>query len=112
MPGVLCPDGPALASGKEATRLRKFFSQKLVILIQGSNNEAAAASTVATEAIEAPVAALALAELDPSGALRRVLDATADSVHVVRPDGHLAAVLPRFEPADLAAALRRAIGRP
>ncbi|HEY3907350.1 MAG TPA: FAD-dependent monooxygenase [Streptosporangiaceae bacterium] len=111
VPGVLCPDGPALASGKEATRLRKIFSQKLVILTQDSAT-AAAASQVAADAITAPVATFALAEVDPTGELRRALDATAGSVHVVRPDGHLAAVLPRFEPADLAAALRRAIGRP
>ena len=112
-PGVLCPDGPALApaSGMQATRLRKIFSQKLVILTQDSTT-AAAAGKVAAEAIAAPVAALALAELDPTGELRRALDATADSVHVVRPDGHLAAVLPRFEPGGLAAALRRAIGMP
>lgn len=126
--GVLCPDGPALykqsqqgrsadfspqnalACGR-ATRLRKAFSQKVVILTQDSS-DATGASEVAAEAIAAPVAVFALAALDPTGQVRRALDATAGSVHVVRPDGHLAAVLPRLEPAVLGAALRRAIGRP
>jgi hypothetical protein len=56
------------------------------------------------------VTSYALAEIDPGGGLHAALEASADSLHVVRPDGHLAAVLPEFDPADLAAALQRAIG--
>ncbi|HET7017405.1 MAG TPA: FAD-dependent monooxygenase [Streptosporangiaceae bacterium] len=111
VPGVLCPDGPALASGNQATRLRKFFSQKIVILTE-KTEKLAAVSKAADKAIAAPFAAYALAELDPTGALSKALDATDDSVSVVRPDGHLAAVLPRFGPAELEAALGRATGGP
>jgi 2-polyprenyl-6-methoxyphenol hydroxylase-like FAD-dependent oxidoreductase len=108
VPGVLCPDGPALTSGVP-TRLRKIFSRKVVILTETEEVRAEAAK-VAAQAISAPVAAFALAELDPTGALRTSLEATSGSVHVVRPDGHLAAVLPRFGPAELEAALRRLTG--
>ncbi|HXS64865.1 MAG TPA: FAD-dependent monooxygenase [Streptosporangiaceae bacterium] len=106
VPGVLCPDGPALTSGGQATRLRKFFSQKIVILTEKAETQAAIREIAAVK----PVAVYALAELDPTGTLRKALEATDDSVSVVRPDGHLAAVLPRFERAELEAALGRAIG--
>ncbi len=109
-PGVLCPDGPALAYGKP-TRLRKFFGQKIVILTAAAETKSAA-SEVAANAIAAPVDVYALTELDVSGELRRSLDAKSTSVHIIRPDGHLAAVLPRFDPAELAAALKRMTGRP
>ena len=43
-------------------------------------------------------------------ARRHALAATGSGVHVVRPDGHLAAVLPGWDAPALAAALRRATG--
>ncbi len=71
---------------------------------------AQAALLTARDATAAPVAAYALAGLDRSGALRAGLAATDSSVHVVRPDGHLAAVLPGLEPGALEQALARATG--
>ena len=112
VPGVLCPDGPCFpngCTGGAPTRLRRLFGSALVLLTE--RPETAAAATVAgAAAVAAPVTGHALADLDPGGALRAALDATAASVHVVRPDGHLAAVLPEFEPGSLSAALRRATG--
>lgn len=110
VPGVICPDGACQVDGS-ATRLRRLFGGSLVLLTERAET-AEAARRAATAAVAAPVTAHALQEIDGSGALRRALDATAGSLHVVRPDGHLAAVLPDFEPAGLAAALRRAIGAP
>jgi hypothetical protein len=52
----------------------------------------------------------ALRDIDVTGVLRQSLAATGTSVHIVRPDGHLAAVLPGFDPAAIAGALRRATG--
>jgi len=109
-PGVICPDGPCQVDGS-ATRLRVLFGRSLVLLTERMVT-AAAARRAATAAAAAPVASYALEEIDTSGALRAALEATPDTVHVVRPDGHLAAVLPQFRPATLAAALRRAIGVP
>jgi 2-polyprenyl-6-methoxyphenol hydroxylase-like FAD-dependent oxidoreductase len=110
VPGVLCPDGPCQADSS-ATRLRRLFGRSLVLLTERAV-AAAAARRAATAAVAAPVTGYALEEIDGFDVLRVALDATAESVHVVRPDGHLAAVLPEFEPASLAAALRRAIGLP
>jgi hypothetical protein len=49
------------------------------------------------EATAAPATVYALADLDPADGLAGALRGGPDSVHLVRPDGHLAAVLPRFE---------------
>ena len=53
----------------------------------------------------------ALDDIDAAGALRTALRAGPDTVHVVRPDGHFAAVLPSSDPGPRADALHRACGR-
>jgi 2-polyprenyl-6-methoxyphenol hydroxylase-like FAD-dependent oxidoreductase len=108
VPGVICPDGLCRADGAR-TRLRRLFGSSLVLLTDRATT-ASAASRAASAGTPAPVTSYALAEIDPGGGLRAALDASADSVHIVRPDGHLAAVLSEFDPARLAAALKRAIG--
>jgi 2-polyprenyl-6-methoxyphenol hydroxylase-like FAD-dependent oxidoreductase len=108
VPGVLCPDGPCLSSGTR-TRLRRLFGRSLVLLT-ARPAAAEAARMAAVAAVDAPVAAYALDEIDINGLLAGALAATGESVHVVRPDGHLAAVLPGFDQASLSAALHRAIG--
>jgi 2-polyprenyl-6-methoxyphenol hydroxylase-like FAD-dependent oxidoreductase len=112
VPGVLCPDGPCLAAGPFradglATRLRSLLGSSFVVLTARAATAAAAAAALAGDA---PVTAYALEDIDAGGALADALGASADTVHLVRPDGHLAAVLPRLDPANLAAALRRALG--
>lgn len=109
-PGVICPDGVCAVDGS-ATRLRRLFGRSLVLLTERAVT-AAAARRAATAAVAAPVTGYALEEIEESGALRTALEATSESVHLVRPDGHLAAVLPEFEPASLTAALRRVVGLP
>ena len=108
VPGVICPDGPCRADGAQ-TRLRRLFGSSFVLLTERSST-AAAAGRAASAATAGPVSSYALAEIDPAGGIRAALNASADSVHVVRPDGHLAAVIPEFDPASLAAALQRATG--
>ena len=112
VPGVLCPDGPCVAGGSaggSATRLRRLFGRSFVLLTARAA-AAAEARAAAAGATRAPVTAYALDDIDQAGVLGPALAATPDSVHVVRPDGHLAAVLPGFTPASLASALRRATG--
>jgi hypothetical protein len=84
------------------------FGSSLVLLTE-QRPTAAAAARAALTATPAPVTSYALGAIDPGGGLRAALHASADSVHIVRPDGHLAAVLPEFDPGTLTAALRRAI---
>ncbi len=111
VPGVLCPDatiGPARAEGRNV-RLRRLFGRSFVILTE-QPSAARSAARVAAALTAAPVSAHSLAEIDEGGAARRSIEAMADSMHIVRPDGHLAAVLPRFTPVAVTAALRRALG--
>ena len=111
VPGVLCPDAPCLVapggrSGKqrrgdtEPTRLRRLFGHGFVILAGGAS--------VPPPAAGCPIEAYALAEIDVAGAVPAALGAAADGVSLVRPDGHLAAVLPDME--GIPSALRRALG--
>ncbi len=109
VPGVLCPDGPCRGPGGEPTRLRRLLGSSFVLLTRHART-AADAQTAGRAAIAAPVTGYTLDVIDESGGLAVALAADGDSVHVVRPDGHLAAVLPRLEPAELATALRRAVG--
>ena len=110
VPGVICPDGPCRADGQDR-RLRQLFGGSFVLLTESAAT-AAAAAHAARKTTNAPIDAYPLADIDTAGVLRTALAATADSVHVVRPDGHLAAVLPRFEPGAVRSALARATGAP
>jgi 2-polyprenyl-6-methoxyphenol hydroxylase-like FAD-dependent oxidoreductase len=108
VPGVLCPDGPCLAAGGP-TRLRRLFGRGFVVLTRALSGRRELAGTLA--AAGCPVEAYALDEIDVDGAVAAALGpAAAAAALLVRPDGHLAAVLHGTERAagDLAAALRRA----
>jgi 2-polyprenyl-6-methoxyphenol hydroxylase-like FAD-dependent oxidoreductase len=100
VPGVLCPDAPCLEAGRP-TRLRRLFGRGFVILAGG-------ASGPPPPATGCPIEAYVLEEIDVAGAVRAALGAAVDGVSLVRPDGHLAAVLPDME--GVPNALRRALG--
>lgn len=102
VPGVLCPDGPCVVSGRR-TRLRRLFGTGFVVLTANRR--------VTPPRTDVPHRIHALDDIDAAGALRTALRAGPDTVHVVRPDGHFAAVLPSSDPGPLADALHRACGR-
>ncbi|MDL4821472.1 FAD-dependent monooxygenase [Actinomadura opuntiae] len=106
IPGVLCPDGPCEVDGHK-TRLRRLFGTEFVVLAADKRR----CSRIRNLAAGAPVMVHALDAIDTDGVIRAALGAGPDTVHLVRPDGHLAAVLPAFDPDALTAALRRACGR-
>lgn len=93
----------------QASRLRRLLGRSFVVLTRQAAAVAAFRPAIIA-ALDGPVAAWALDEIDPTGVLTETLAATHDSVHVVRPDGHLAAVIPNSDPQQLAAALRTAAG--
>jgi 3-(3-hydroxy-phenyl)propionate hydroxylase len=126
--GVLCPDAPLRGGG----RLRRLFGPEFVLLAS-----AAAAISAATglsgvafcaefgadpagpdDAVMggaeagAPVRVVPIAELADDGRLAAALGVDGGGAALVRPDGHLAAVLPdpAALPLALPAALRRATG--
>ncbi|WP_243716135.1 FAD-dependent monooxygenase [Actinomadura darangshiensis] len=102
LPGVICPDAPCVVGGAP-TRLRSLFGTRFVVLTQDERG--------ADLATDVPYDVHALADIDADGVLRTALHAGPDTVHIVRPDGHLAAVLPSYDPEGVVAALHRACGR-
>jgi pentachlorophenol monooxygenase/3-(3-hydroxy-phenyl)propionate hydroxylase len=67
-------------------------------------------AAAAAAATPAPAQTFPLAELDPDGTVRAALAAEPGEAWLVRPDGHIAAVLTHPTPASVAAAVRRAVG--
>ncbi|MDF5756921.1 FAD-dependent monooxygenase [Spongiactinospora sp. TRM90649] len=88
--GVICPDLPLAGGGRARARFGTGF-----VLLTGSPEAVPELGEAASAAVDAPVEAHVVPGLD--------------AVYVVRPDGHLAAVLPGpGVPSGLATALRRA----
>lgn len=99
-PGVLMPDLPVTASG--ATRLRELLRRGVTLLL-GDRVE----PTIPPGPV--PVQAFAMRDLAPD--LADVLDSRDDEAWLVRPDGHVAAVLQDPRPADLSRCLDRMLAR-
>ena len=108
VPGVLVPDAPVAVPGEPTVnRLRELVRDGVLILTTGA--------TTALDAVPeltgpAPVRVLAIPDIDPSGLLAGALDARAGEAMVIRPDGHLAAIVGYDDVAALSAAVRRTLG--
>ncbi|SPT57377.1 FAD-dependent monooxygenase [Actinomadura madurae] len=102
LPGVICPDGPCVVDG-EPTRLRRLLGTRFLILTQDG--------TGPDLPTRVPHEVHALRDIDTKQVLREALRSGPETVHIVRPDGHLAAVLPSYDPGRVAKALHRACGR-
>jgi pentachlorophenol monooxygenase/3-(3-hydroxy-phenyl)propionate hydroxylase len=125
-PGILVPDVPFLNERPGATTLRSLAREGLVVLCACGADVAAARE--AASSVAAPVRVLDAAALgDSAAALAEAALAEAalaeaalaeaglagsGEVWVIRPDAHAAAVLHDPGPAEIAAALRRALGVP
>ena len=87
VPGVLCPDGPHRVEGRPAVeRLRERFGDGLVVLVAGADPEPVRA---AVQKVGPPVE---VDRLDDDGVLD-ALEARPGDAFIVRPDGHLAAIV-------------------
>ncbi|MGY1631107.1 FAD-dependent monooxygenase [Geodermatophilus sp. SYSU D01186] len=122
-PGVLVPDCPVTVAGRpDVVRLRQLVREGVTVLVgddaevpalpPASSQGPAASSRVAggKEVLPLPVAVHRIRDLDPGPVLRAALGARPDEVWVLRPDGHVAAVLTRT--ADVAPAVARLLARP
>jgi 2-polyprenyl-6-methoxyphenol hydroxylase-like FAD-dependent oxidoreductase len=112
VPGVLCPDGPVSASGVSvpgvaapgASRLRELFGLVPTVLTLDWD------PGPTREPDEPGYRWFRLDRIDGAGVLAPALAAAPGWCAVVRPDGHLAAVLHRPGRSELAGALRTARG--
>jgi pentachlorophenol monooxygenase/3-(3-hydroxy-phenyl)propionate hydroxylase len=101
-PGVIVPDGPV--PGRAGVHLREVVRDGFTVLLGGGDLERFART--ATAATRAPVSVLGL---EP-GPLADALGAVPGDAWVIRPDAHIAAVLPGATPERVAAAVRRSLG--
>jgi len=100
--GVLCPDAPvSILAEPSITRLRELFGTGLTVLGH---------AITPTVDIEAPTRQYRLDLIDHDGLAAEALRAAPGWCAVVRPDGHLAAVLHDPDADSLRAALDRARG--
>jgi hypothetical protein len=110
VPGVLVPDAPVRAPDRPSvTRLREVVRDGLLALTT-DGVELGAVAVAMKEATAAPSRALRLADLDVEGALAAAMAPRPREAWIVRPDGHLAAVVADPTAAAVAAATRRAVG--
>jgi 2-polyprenyl-6-methoxyphenol hydroxylase-like FAD-dependent oxidoreductase len=110
VPGVLVPDAPVQVPGRpEISRVRELLRDGLTVLTTADVDriEVAAAAARATAA---PVQMFDLDRLDVDGVLAAAMGARPNEAWLIRPDGHVAAVLVDPTPAALSAAVRRALG--
>ncbi|MGQ0577192.1 MAG: FAD-dependent monooxygenase [Pseudonocardia sp.] len=103
-PGILLPDAPVADS--RVTRSRELARDGFLLLV----TDPMTPMVLEGLTVAAPVRARRLADLDPDGSLAALLRARPGEVWVVRPDAHVAAVLSNPRPADVDAAVRRALG--
>jgi pentachlorophenol monooxygenase/3-(3-hydroxy-phenyl)propionate hydroxylase len=110
VPGVVVPDVPIRSADVPgAARFRQIARDGFLVLA-GDDVETDAIAAVLQEATTAPTCVLALADIDTTGALREALRAEPGQVWVIRPDAHLAAIVPAADTAALTEAVQRAAG--
>ncbi len=109
-PGILVPDVPFSSAERNGSATLRALARTGFVLLCASGADLAAARGAAGE-VAAPVRVLDAAALPDSGAgLAAAGLAAPGEVWVLRPDAHAAAVLHQPGQAEIAAALRRALG--
>jgi pentachlorophenol monooxygenase/3-(3-hydroxy-phenyl)propionate hydroxylase len=106
-PGIVLPDAPVETAADGPTRIRALARAGFLLLV-GADADVEAARQAATVA-PGPVRVLLLDEIDTDGTLTTGLAARPDEVWIVRPDAHVAAVLPAPTLVDLTTVLDRAV---
>ena len=109
-PGVLAPDVPIeIADRPQVTRLREIARDGLLALTTADPFEV---ERVLKRATDAPCRSYSIDEIDATGAVGDVLGVRPGETWLIRPDAHIAAVLPQSSPQHaLAAAVWRAVGQ-
>jgi pentachlorophenol monooxygenase/3-(3-hydroxy-phenyl)propionate hydroxylase len=109
VPGVLLPDLPLRSGHPAGTRLRELVRSGLLVLAADGTPGPGELAGAARAATDAPVAVHSIAEL--STELADLVDARPGEAWLVRPDGHLAAVVDTADTAALIRAIHRCLGR-
>jgi 3-(3-hydroxy-phenyl)propionate hydroxylase len=101
------PDAPIHDPDRRTvTRLREIVRDGVLAITTTGQD----VSSALKNAIDAPSRAVRLETIDDGGVLSAALGARAGEVWLIRPDGHIAAVLADPDSAAIAAAARRMLG--
>jgi pentachlorophenol monooxygenase/3-(3-hydroxy-phenyl)propionate hydroxylase len=112
VPGVIVPDTPITDPARPgASHLRDIARDGLLLLVADdvAPNDVRA-FVVGLTAV--PVRSIALGTLTPDGRLAALLGVQPGEAWVIRPDGHIAAVVPAADGAALIGAIRRVLAAP
>ena len=110
VPGVLVPDAPVSVHDRpDVVRLRQVVRDGLLALTT-EGIDAAETAIALKSATDAPSRVLRLADIDPEGTVADALGAQPGETWLIRPDGHVAAVLDSTTQDDLDTTVRRAVG--
>jgi pentachlorophenol monooxygenase/3-(3-hydroxy-phenyl)propionate hydroxylase len=115
-PGVMLPDALVTLPGdREPTRIRALLREGLTLLVGAVPDADRAAfldrvRAAAQDTTPAPVTALYLHDVDTTGALDAALRPEPGQVWLVRPDAHVAAVVPGADTGAVRAAVRTVLG--
>ncbi|MFC5814462.1 FAD-dependent monooxygenase [Nonomuraea harbinensis] len=101
-PGVIVPDVPVPGG-----RLRELCRDGFLVLL-GEMCDSGLFAQVLGKVCTAPLVVRELAEVDGSGVLAERLGARPDEAWLIRPDAHIAAIVPHAGPDSVVAAVRRA----
>ncbi|SEL02578.1 FAD-dependent monooxygenase [Nonomuraea pusilla] len=102
-PGVILPDAP-LGGGR---RLRELCRDGFLVLL-GDMCDSSLFVQVLGKVTTAPLAVREFAEIDGTGTLAGTLGARPEEAWLIRPDSHIAAIIPHAGPEAVAAAVSRA----
>jgi 3-(3-hydroxy-phenyl)propionate hydroxylase len=112
LPGVVVPDTPITdPQHPEVSRLRAIARDGLLVLV-ADDVAPADVQAFARGLTAVPVRTVALGTLTPDGRLAAILGAEPGEAWVVRPDCHIAAVVPAADRAILASAISRVLASP
>lgn len=93
VPGVLIPDAEVRVPGRpEVTRMRQLVRDGVLALTAAEVDAEQVRNSLAST-INAPVSVWALDQVDRDGTLREALSAKPGEVWLIRPDGHIGAVV-------------------
>jgi pentachlorophenol monooxygenase/3-(3-hydroxy-phenyl)propionate hydroxylase len=107
-PGLLTPDVPITIDGR-VSRLRA-VARDGFLLLAADDVDIDDVRAAAHRATGAPVRALRMSDIDPTGGVTEAFAAKPTELWLLRPDAHVAALLTQPRPTDITAAIRRAMG--
>jgi pentachlorophenol monooxygenase/3-(3-hydroxy-phenyl)propionate hydroxylase len=112
VPGVVVPDVPILVSNEPAVKRSRDIIRHGLLALTADGVDVGEVEAILASSTSAPTRVQSIGELDAQGLLAAALDPQPGDVWLVRPDGHVAAVVEGADREALRAAVWRALASP